>query len=168
MDPHHGSFNDRMAEKSANGTPLGCAACHNVNSWIDAKGFDHSATSFPLAGAHRAVACSACHIGPPGGGETVFKGTATSCEACHMDPHAGQFAKDKKTDCKDCHNSERWQPSTFDHDARTSFPLAGGHAGLACDACHKQTQLSANNAVVIYRLAPTKCADCHGQRDPRL
>jgi hypothetical protein len=132
-----------------------------VTSWIDAKGFDHSKTKFPLIGAHNAVACSSCHTVPAGASKAVFKGTPKECEECHADPHGEQFAKDNKTLCKDCHNSERWTPSTFDHDRRTSLPLTGGHANVSCDACHKQTEPVGNEDVIVYRLAPTKCADCH-------
>lgn len=160
-DPHNGQFKDRMGEIGSNGKPLGCEACHNVESWIDAKGFDHSKTQFPLLGAHNAVACSSCHQVPAGARKAVFRGTPKECQDCHADAHGGQFAKNKVTLCKDCHNSERWTPSTFDHDKRTSLPLTGGHANVSCDACHKQTQPIGDEDVIVYSLAPTKCADCH-------
>jgi hypothetical protein len=163
VDPHHGEFKDRMAQRGPNGMPLGCEACHNVKSWIDAKGFDHSKTSFPLVGAHRAVACSACHLVPAGTSAAKLKGTSTVCEDCHADVHAGQFAQNNKTQCADCHNSERWAPSTFDHDKRTSFPLTGGHANVACVQCHTQNRPVGGEAVLFYNLVPSKCADCHGQ-----
>jgi hypothetical protein len=165
MDPHHGEFKDRMAEKGANGSALGCEACHNVRTWIDAKGFDHSKTSFPLIGAHRATACRSCHVVQAGTHTAVFKGTSTKCEDCHMDVHAGQFDKNTKTHCDDCHTPERWVPSTFDHDRRTSLPLTGGHALVSCDKCHKQSQLFGDKSVVVYSLAPTKCSECHGTPD---
>src|SRR5260370_42007469 len=47
-DVHHGEFNERMARRRADGTPQGCEACHNVKSWADVNGFDHSKTKFPL------------------------------------------------------------------------------------------------------------------------
>jgi len=160
-DPHRGEFKDRMAESGANGRALGCEACHNVTSWIDAKGFDHSKTQFPLIGAHNAVACTSCHVIPAGARKALFNGTAKECQDCHADAHGGQFAQNNKTLCKDCHNSERWTPSTFDHDKRTSLPLTGGHAKVSCDACHKQTRPIGNEDLIVYRLAPSKCADCH-------
>lgn len=160
-DPHHGEFNERMAERGTNGKPLGCEACHNVRSWVDAKGFDHSKTQFALVGAHRAVTCSSCHVVPAGATAAVFKGTPKECQDCHADVHDGQFAKDSKTRCTDCHNNERWAPSTFDHDKRTSLPLTGGHANVPCDSCHKQSRMVGDEPVIIYRLAPSKCADCH-------
>ena len=126
-DPHKGEFKERMAQKRADGTALGCEACHNTRSWIDIRSFDHSKTKFALLGAHRVVACGECHKALPGTHEIQFKGTPKNCEACHTDPHGGQFAaKDGITKCGDCHVDQRWAPSTFDHDKRTQFPLTGG------------------------------------------
>lgn len=161
-DPHHGEFKDRQAQRRADGTPLGCEACHNVKSWADVNNFDHSKTKFPLLGAHRAVKCGDCHKVPVGAKEIQFKGTSQICEDCHKDAHAGQFAKQGKTPCADCHNVQRWVPSTFDHDTRTHFPLTGGHAHVACDKCHTQTRVVAGKPVIIYKQAPSKCSDCHG------
>jgi hypothetical protein len=165
-DPHKGEFNDRMAKKRANGTPLGCEACHTVKSWADINGFDHSKTKFPLLGAHRTVACADCHK-PTTAYESRFKGTPQECEACHNDAHDGQFlAKDSKTHCGDCHNAQRWVPSTFDHD-RTHMPLTGGHAHVPCAKCHIQTKRLAQKVIVIYKNTPVKCVDCHG-KDERI
>jgi len=161
-DPHHGEFKDRMAQRRADGTPLGCEACHNVRSWADINGFDHSKTKFLLLGAHRAVNCAACHKVPAGQKAVQFKGTSQTCEDCHKDAHAAQFAKGGKTPCADCHDSQRWAPSTFNHDTRTHFPLQGGHAKVACDMCHKQIVLVEGNPVILYKKVLTKCADCHG------
>jgi hypothetical protein len=162
-DTHKGEFRERMAQRRANGAPLGCEACHNVKSWTDVNGFDHSKTKFPLRGAHRAVACSACHKASAGPYESRFKGTPQRCEACHAESHGGQFAaKDGKTPCADCHTVQRWVPSTFDHDARTRFPLAGGHANVPCAKCHSGTRLIDDKLILFYKPTPSKCADCHG------
>jgi hypothetical protein len=166
-DPHKGEFNDRMARKRANGTPFGCEACHNVRTWADVNGFDHSKTKFALVGAHRTVSCGECHKATTNY-ESRFKGTPQQCEACHNDAHDSQFvAKDGKTHCTDCHNSQRWVPSTFDHDTRTHFALTGGHANLLCDKCHTRTKLVADKSIVIYKNTPTKCVDCHGD-NPKI
>lgn len=161
-DPHHGEFKDRMAQRRASGAPLGCEACHNTRSWTDVVGFDHAKTKFPLLGAHRAVKCGACHKVPVGAKEVQFKGTSQVCEDCHKDVHAGQFAKSGKTPCADCHQTQRWVPSTFNHDTRTHFALQGGHANVACNKCHTQTRTVGESLVVIYKQAPSKCSDCHG------
>jgi hypothetical protein len=168
-DVHKGEFKDRMAKKRADGTPLGCEACHNVRSWADVNGFDHSKTKFPLLGAHRTVPCGDCHKVPPGEKKIQFKGTSQICADCHEDAHDGQFAKSGKTPCEDCHNSQRWIPSIFDHDARTHFPLKGGHANVPCDKCHIQVLLVDNKQVtykdkpvVAFKQVLKKCTDCHG------
>jgi hypothetical protein len=161
-DPHHGEFKDRMARRRADGTPLGCEACHDVKSWTDITGFDHSKTKFPLLGTHRAVPCGACHKAPTGSRQALFKGTSQICEDCHFEPHGAQFAKAGKTRCAECHNVQRWVPSTFNHDTRTHFPLTGGHAKVPCDKCHRETRIVEGKPVLFYKPTPVKCADCHG------
>jgi len=162
VDPHHGEFKDRMEKRRPDGTQFGCEACHSTRSWIDVNGFDHSRTSFPLRGVHRTVTCGACHKVPAGLTQIQFKGTPQACESCHKDPHGGQFSKSGKTACADCHNEQRWTPSTFDHDKRTQFPLRGGHEGVACDKCHSQVKLLNGNPVIFYKPTPIKCVECHG------
>ena len=167
-DPHEGEFNGRMARKRADGTPFGCEACHTVKSWADINGFDHAKTKFPLLGAHRTVQCGQCHKATAQHDESRFKGTPQQCEACHADAHDAQFvAKDDKTHCADCHNVQRWVPSTFDHDARTHLPLTGGHANVPCAKCHTQTKTVEEKEIVIYKKTPNKCADCHGD-NPKI
>ncbi len=38
-----------------------CTNCHGITAWKPAT-FSHSATAFPLTGAHQTVACSQCHV----------------------------------------------------------------------------------------------------------
>lgn len=161
-DPHHGEFDARMAQKRADGRPLGCEACHSTKSWTDVNGFDHSKTKFPLLGAHRTVACGACHKAAPGTREIQFQGVSQECDACHADPHGGQFlAKSGKTLCADCHVVQSWAPSTFDHDKRTQFPLEGGHAHVACNQCHNLTKVVEGQEVLFYKPTPLQCSACH-------
>jgi hypothetical protein len=157
-----------MERRRADGTPFGCEACHHTRSWTDVNGFDHSRTPFPLKGAHRAVACGACHKAPAGQTQIQFKGATQACEGCHQDIHAGQFAThDGKTRCASCHIETQWKPSTFDHDKRTQFPLQGGHARVACDKCHNQVKMIAGNPVIFYKPTPLKCEACHGSDIPK-
>jgi hypothetical protein len=163
QDPHGGEFKQRMAQKHADGRPMGCEACHTTTSWTQVTGFDHSKTKFPLLGAHRTVACGECHKLQSDTKKVQFQRTPAKCEACHQDVHGKQFAgKDGVTPCAGCHDVQRWTPSTFDHNTRTHFPLEGGHANVRCDACHTQTQTLEGKEVIIYKQAPTKCVDCHG------
>ncbi len=162
LDPHHGEFKDRMARRRANGTALGCEGCHTVKSWTDVNSFDHSKTKFPLLGAHRAVACGACHKVASDSNKIQFAGTSQICEDCHVEPHGAQFAKAGRTRCAECHNVLRWVPSTFDHNTRTRLPLTGGHAKVPCDQCHKEKRMIDGKDVLFYKPTPVKCADCHG------
>jgi hypothetical protein len=166
-DPHHDEFHERMAKVRTDGTPFGCEACHTTLSWTQVPGFDHSKTNFPLLGAHRAVACGACHKALPGTKQIKFKGTTQKCEECHADPHGGQFVEKKSgtTPCADCHDSQRWVPSLFDHDRRTQFPLRGGHAGVKCDRCHTTIREVAGKDVLFYKPTPVQCSACH-KSDP--
>jgi hypothetical protein len=53
------------------------------------------------------------------------------------------------TDCAECHTTDVWDPSTFDHN--NYWPLTGAHNGLNCNSCH------ANG----YAGTPTNCDACH-------
>jgi hypothetical protein len=164
-DPHRGQFQERM-QRLANGQPVGCQACHSIKSWKDLTRFDHSQTQFALTGSHRAVACIDCHK-PPNLETTLlhadFRSAPKQCEDCHTDIHGKQFAKqDGITRCVDCHNSTRWKPALFDHDARTSFPLQGAHHDVRCSGCHKLSKDVDGKAVLFYRPTPKECAACHG------
>ncbi|MGH6628541.1 MAG: hypothetical protein ACREB3_02290, partial [Burkholderiales bacterium] len=165
-DPHNGQFAERMKKPRPDGSPVGCEACHTTKVWPDIVGFDHASTSFLLTGAHRAVPCMNCHK-PPNLELTmknvVFKSASTRCEGCHEDPHAAQFARDDRNPgCTECHNTNKWKPSLFDHETKTDFPLKGGHLDVRCDACHKTTRQVEDRTVLVYKPTPHACAACHG------
>jgi hypothetical protein len=128
--PHGAQFGDRT-----------CEDCHDEERWGGASRFDHAAAAFRLTGSHRDVACEGCHpVTGAGAAARRWAGVGhASCAACHSDPHGGAMG----TACRDCHTTEAWHrvprgslEGRFDHD-RTGFPLTGGHAGLACSACHR-------------------------------
>ena len=134
-----------MLQPRADGTAAGCEACHTTKSWKELSGFDHSKTSFPLLGTHRAMACIDCHKPPNLETKLInvdFKTAPTKCEECHEDAHGKQFAKAGVTQCAECHNSLKWKPAFFDHDQRTEFPLRGVHRNVRCAECHKLTRWS--------------------------
>ena len=76
-DPHDGQF----ARASP---PLQCAQCHSVLGWSRVA-FDHDRARFKLEGAHRALACGACHKTEIRAGRRVvrFKPLPVTCEGCH-------------------------------------------------------------------------------------
>ena len=43
------------------------------------------------------------------------------------------------TKCNDCHETENWKASRFDHN-KTAFKLDGKHINVACEKCHKKQQ----------------------------
>lgn len=169
-DPHRGQFRDRMA-KMHDGRPAGCEACHTVSSWKDLSRFDHGTTRFALLGTHRAVACADCHKPPNLETKLInvdFRLTPSKCEECHNDAHGGQFANAAQvTPCAGCHTTQKWRPSTFDHDTRTSFPLQGGHQNVRCSRCHTLTKTVNEQTVTFYKPTPKECAACHGANVPK-
>lgn len=156
-DVHRGEFALQMKEKS-------CAACHSTERWATAA-FDHSKTKFPLEGKHAALACTECHKDQSAGStaRVEFKAISTACQSCHPDAHAGQFAAGVSTDCSSCHGVEAWKSVLFDHNTRTSFPLTGGHARVACADCHHR-ELIGDTTVVRYRPVSAACESCHQRR----
>jgi Zn finger protein HypA/HybF involved in hydrogenase expression len=126
-----------------------CLQCHTTARWTGAT-FNHSTTSFPLLGAHLAVACNACHVGG------VYAGTPTACISCHQTDYNGTTnpnhpAANYPTDCLQCHGMSGWAGASFNH-STTAFPLTGSHMTVACAGCH------VNN---VYAGTPTACVGCH-------
>jgi hypothetical protein len=125
-----------------------CGSCHDAAAWAVPR-FDHAGiTSFALAGSHRALTCESCHV------ENLTAALPTTCVGCHQahDAHGGRLG----TSCGDCHASDQWRVTDFDHGAVTDFPLGGAHAGLQCTTCHESG--------VDVPLG-VQCASCH-EEDP--
>lgn len=165
-DPHRGQF-DKLTRASSAGGFAGCETCHSTQSWKEFSHFDHSKTSFPLLGAHQATSCSSCHK-PKDATLSVasadFKVAPVKCEGCHADIHGRQFETNHVTTCSSCHNTAKWEPSLFDHDKRTSFPLEGAHRRASCEGCHKLMRSVEGKTVLFYKPTPRECAACHGSR----
>ena len=156
-DPHAGRF----------GTA--CESCHKVSAWkdLDASGFDHERTAFPLRGRHATVACADCHDETRAWGK---KPRFDRCDACHVDAHAGKATlAGSPADCSACHNVSGFAPSTFTvalH-AKSVYPLEGKHRSVACAACHVKRPAGVpaatlGSAGVLMRPKHDACADCHG------
>jgi hypothetical protein len=162
-DPHRGQFEKLMRTASLSGL-TGCEVCHSTQSWKEFPRFDHSRTSFPLLGAHKAASCISCHK-PKDARLSIasidFKAAPVQCESCHSDVHGRQFESNRITACSTCHNSTQWKPALFDHDKRTSFPLDGAHRRASCDGCHKLKRTVEGKQVLFYKPTPKECASCH-------
>ena len=134
-----------------------CTQCHSTTAWTPAT-FDHNSTSFPLTWAHTKVNCGDCHTGG-------YNNTPSDCYYCHQqdykntnDPNhaAAQFPKA----CEQCHNTNSWTNTTWDHDGQY-FPIySGAHRGrwTSCSDCHN---VSSNYKVF-------ECILCHEHSRTRM
>ncbi len=130
----------------SSGYSTNCASCHGTSAqtWNNAA-VNHD-QFWPLLGAHKTLACDACHVA----GYNLPK----DCYGCHKKdydattnpPHQ---ATGFSTNCQDCHlpSHTSWNQAVFNH----KFPIQSGrHSGFACTDCH----LTANYNVF-------SCIDCH-------
>lgn len=133
-----------------------CKACHTDHKGrgyalvrLNAKGFNHSFTDYPLTGGHAKATCAGCHASGK-----RFRGTSTTCADCHSkkDPHRGALGRD----CQSCHSVAAWKPILpFDH-AKTGFVLAGAHRAATCASCHAGQR---------WKGTPRQCVACHAKDD---
>ncbi len=154
-DPHGGQFQDRYTS---------CLDCHHSDRFVPTTlGPAQHSETYPLAGAHRAVACIQCHRVDANTKVRQFRSTPKTCNACHLDPHRGQFQQDGQTQCERCHGStDLWAAEEFVHERDTQFPLEGSHAKVTCQACHPAIPQKNGQSVIQYRPTSTRCEDCHG------
>jgi hypothetical protein len=148
-------------------------------TWTGAT-FNHSATAFPLTGAHGAATCLQCH------GSGVYRGLSTTCVSCHQTDytattnpnHAGaQFP----TTCNTCHTTATWLGATFNHDG-PYFPIYSGkhraqwstcadchtnpasYAAFTCLTCHEHTKSRTDGehqGKAGYSYNSNACYSCH-------
>ena len=145
-----------------------CAACHPEHNGpsgsltaLDEASFRsaHDMTGFSLK-SHRetesggSFACADCHP----------KDWAPFDQAICADCHAGidaAFVKEHEAafgrECLTCHDGTG--AITVDHD-KFAFKLTGEHAGVACNACHKDAR-----SLQDYKDAPQDCYACHAEDD---
>jgi hypothetical protein len=165
QDPHRGGFNKPGMPAKVDGRES-CLRCHSEVSFrAFEQPFDHGKwTGFVLDGKHATASCSACHASLRTAdkvGRTWARAKSSACADCHADPHAGQFLVDGRNDCERCHRSATaFRDLAFRHNFDSRFPLGKAHATVACDKCHKPTQIG-DAVVVRYRPVPRECADCH-------
>jgi hypothetical protein len=160
-----------------------CASCHPDHGGVDfamidwpggaPEKFDHRRAGFALAGKHATVACEKCHASAhvtadvkgklKRKGGVAWAGLDRDCRTCHEDVHRGALGED----CSRCHSEKGWRPVThFDH-AKTSYPLTGKHAAVACAACHEAAHLQLarddrGGVRPLYKPLPhDECGACH-------
>ncbi len=127
-----------------------CGDCHAQSDWLEPIVFDHDLSTFPLTGLHATVACGSCHESPR------FADAPTTCIDCHRDDDAHDGSLGPQ--CGDCHSTNGWTMTVFDHDLHTLFPLTEGHAGVACESCHRDPDGDPGNV-------PRTCGGCHATDD---
>ena len=137
-----------------------CRFCHNESRWPDIS-FDHSKTNYSLTGAHFRLDCRACHFKPDPEGivQQKFTGLSSNCASCHADNHYRQFEKNGATVCEDCHSTDTWKVSRFDHD-RAAFKLDGKHVNVPCTECHKPLK-EGSVTYIRYKIKDFRCESCH-------
>jgi hypothetical protein len=158
-----------------------CEACHTPTTWTNQRELAqvHSRTRFPLFASHARLDCSACHNGQQ---PSEYRNTPAECGNCHLptylattNPNHSQSGFSRR--CQDCHDvtAPNWHSAAFSHPA--SFPLAGGHAGLACVrchtggnyagtspacySCHQKNYAATSNPSHAGGGFPTTCENCH-------
>ncbi len=178
VDPHTGRF----ARGGARAQPSGCPTCHSTRVFRPSTTTVsvHGLFDFPLEGAHRATACSACHeelIRPPATQAQstlvlaksrfgVLQFTAMrACADCHETPHGDQFAAwDAKGGCHACHTVDAFAPAAaFNHETDASFRLTGAHETLPCGQCHVRDAAAPPTEPLRYRPLSGRCETCHGK-----
>lgn len=168
-DPHRGRLS------------ADCASCHDTRRFAGARSpFVHERTTFPLTGAHRVIACEACHRDERAG---AFTPVDARCIACHETDVARALFPDHSAPsfrgaCDDCHRTTRWQGARFDHAGVSGFALIGAHARAECTGCHVPPDFhlrfnaSSNQDCVACHRAdydrehtgtgfPLQCTNCH-------
>ncbi len=168
------------------GTPAAkCSACHKPED-IGRR----TTTGAPLASDktafHQELAiadCAACHTDHQGrdnrGTLRVFahdmlkEQTRDRCQSCHTPPpdelHRGQ----EESTCSTCHNTQRWSPADFDHDAyfvfdrdhRTACTTCHeppGFETFTCYGCHEHSERKIRREHLEEGITDFEnCAECH-------
>lgn len=152
-----------------------CSECHATTGWKPSS-FSHT-TAFILTGKHTTTACADCH-------QAQYANTEKTCKSCHLTDY-NQTSNPKHTaaqfnqQCQDCHNTNKWNESTYNHEQR--FPIkTGKHAGtwqlctechsnnsyasFSCIGCHEHAKPETDNqhlSVSGYLYSSTECKACH-------
>ena len=171
--------------REARSAKKACASCHPDHAGLgfaliawnegSAARFDHARSGWPLEGKHAQARCERCHtaefrVSPAASlskrrAGAGWIGLEPACTSCHRedDVHRNSLG----AQCESCHDARDWKhANTFDH-ARSSYPLTGKHADVACDKCHLAARLAIKpNAkgerIPVFKPVPFReCSSCH-------
>lgn len=186
-DAHFGQIQPTLSSTKA----PDCERCHTVESFLPTSypQSRHQDSTFALNGAHRAVACNACHLasdtllGSVSKKElahlrqhhrralysaAIFAWTASleDCSTCHADIHQSQFAH-RPEGCSGCHSESSFLNLRFNHERDSRFALKGKHREVPCAGCHPTVSSQESGGTAVrYRPLAMRCMDCH--TDPHL
>ncbi len=138
-----------------------CQSCHTVDGFSESTYTieQHQAGAFPLAGAHQATPCFACHLKKD---QWLFSNIGNRCIDCHTDVHEGgldeKYYPQKK--CEQCHVPDSWAQIQFDHE-QTGMALSGKHKSIACISCHKVEEIETDQRRVTFVGLNQECNSCH-------
>jgi hypothetical protein len=182
-DCHRDEHAGQLAGRADGGA---CESCHSVRGFLPAVyGLEEHDRVFVLEGAHRELACDACHqevpaaelvaaglveSGAAGSRSTLtrFRFASTGCIDCNVDPHAcSATIAGAALACESCHRSSAWSEIAFDH-ALAGFALEGAHRELGCALCHHPVAVAGADGArgeppaIAFDGLTTTCATCHG------
>ncbi len=138
---------------------INCSDCHNEFGFRPSS-FSlekHNESKFQLKGAHIATPCQSCHLKE---NKWTFRKIGTTCADCHENIH-GESLKTEflpNGNCEECHNIERWNTTSFDHD-RTKFKVENKHSQLTCIACHRKEDDGSGK--LLFNKLKGECVSCH-------
>ena len=128
------------------GISVDCKICHTETVWKPSV-FNHTATTgFALTGGHNGRQCADCHKG----NTTSATSECVSCHQANYNQAPFHLPQKFSTECKQCHNTNGWDESIFEH-SKTAFTLTGAHIATECTACHTQG----------YKGTSVHCNACH-------
>lgn len=139
-----------------------CKHCHTTERWKRVQ-FDHDQTDYKLTGSHITVACTECHtvtFADTPRERVQYADLKTDCIACHQDVHVGQFARKS---CTNCHTTEDWRKTTFDHQKDSEYALVGKHRDAKCEQCHRVETAADGTRFRRYKPVDTDCRTCHAR-----
>ena len=126
-----------------------CISCHTSKDWNETIFKHERDTKYSLTGKHKIIKCDTCHTG------NIYKQKLKkTCFSCHKNDDIHKSSNGNK--CNDCHSSNSWQKSKFDHDTKTKFSLNGKHAQVKCSQCHKGKNRNKTDSA---------CIACHKHKD---
>ncbi len=127
-----------------------CKSCHNSKTWKTTQ-FDHDTTKYKLTDSHKKVSCNLCHL------DNKYKDSPKQCVSCHAikDVHGKRFGQK----CENCHEEDKWNKNTFNHDKDTRYSIKGKHRQIDCRSCHQPDYQSKRDNLAIKK--NRTCSDCH-------